>query len=73
MLGGIDGMSGRYLEWIKQNIAKIATYIITTDGHPYRGSCKHYSRVVLYYIDNEVDVKYPERNIQTLRRFEGSR
>jgi len=26
-------MSGRYPKWIKQNVAKIATYIITTDDH----------------------------------------
>jgi DNA polymerase elongation subunit (family B) len=26
-------MSGRYPKWIKQNVAKIATYIITADDH----------------------------------------
>ena len=31
----LDGMSGRYPRWIKDNIAKIATYIITTDDHSY--------------------------------------
>jgi DNA polymerase, archaea type len=33
ILKNLDGMSGRYPKWIKQNIAKIATYIITTDDH----------------------------------------
>jgi DNA polymerase I len=33
ILKNLDGTSGRYPKWIKQNIAKIATYIITTDDH----------------------------------------
>jgi DNA polymerase, archaea type len=31
ILKNLDGMSGRYPKWIKHNVAKIATYIITTD------------------------------------------
>jgi DNA polymerase elongation subunit (family B) len=27
-------MSGRYPKWIKQNIAKIASYIISSEDHP---------------------------------------
>jgi DNA polymerase, archaea type len=33
ILKNLDGMSGRYPKWIKQNIAKIATYIVTSDNH----------------------------------------
>jgi DNA polymerase elongation subunit (family B) len=33
ILKNLDGMSGRYPKWIKQNIAKIASYIVTTDDH----------------------------------------
>jgi DNA polymerase, archaea type len=33
ILKNLDGMSGRYPKWIKQNIAKIAAYIITSDDH----------------------------------------
>jgi DNA polymerase elongation subunit (family B) len=33
ILKNLDGMSGRYPKWIKQNIAKIATYIVTSDDH----------------------------------------
>lgn len=33
ILKNLDGMSGRYPKCIKQNIAKIATYIITSDDH----------------------------------------
>ena len=33
ILKNLDGMSGRYPKWIKQNVAKIATYIITTEDH----------------------------------------
>ncbi|MGC2685486.1 MAG: DNA polymerase domain-containing protein, partial [Candidatus Nitrosopolaris sp.] len=38
ILKNLDGMSGRYPKWIKQNIAKIATYIITSDDHDAIGS-----------------------------------
>jgi DNA polymerase elongation subunit (family B) len=31
ILKHLDGMSGRYPKWIKQNIEKIATYIITSE------------------------------------------
>jgi ATP-dependent DNA helicase DinG len=33
ILKNLDGMSGRYPKWIKQNIAKIATHIISSDDH----------------------------------------
>ena len=33
ILKNLDGMSGRYPKWIRQNIAKIVTYIITSDDH----------------------------------------
>jgi DNA polymerase, archaea type len=33
ILKNLDGMSGRYPKWIRQNIAKIVTYIITSDNH----------------------------------------
>ncbi|MFZ0896324.1 MAG: DNA polymerase domain-containing protein [Candidatus Nitrosopolaris sp.] len=33
ILKNLDGMSGRYPKWIKQNIAEIATHIITSEDH----------------------------------------
>jgi DNA polymerase, archaea type len=33
ILKSLDGMNGRYPKWIKQNIAKIATYIITSNDN----------------------------------------
>jgi len=33
ILKNLDGMSGRYPKWIKQNIAKIATHIITSEDY----------------------------------------
>ena len=38
ILKNLDGMSGRYPKWIKQNIAKIATCIITAEDHHAVGS-----------------------------------
>jgi DNA polymerase, archaea type len=38
ILKNLDGMSGRYPKWIKQNIAKIATHIITSEDHHAIGS-----------------------------------
>jgi DNA polymerase elongation subunit (family B) len=38
ILKNLDGMSSRYPKWLKQNIAKIATHIITSEDHHAMGS-----------------------------------
>jgi hypothetical protein len=34
ILKNLDGMSGRYPKWINENVAKIASRIITSEDHP---------------------------------------
>ncbi|MGA8085141.1 MAG: DNA polymerase domain-containing protein, partial [Candidatus Nitrosopolaris sp.] len=38
ILKNLDGMSGRYPKWIRQNIAKIVTHMITSEDHHAIGS-----------------------------------